>query len=201
MKASDSLAEEFYSFDVSRVYVRDSFVCLACFILGRLYNAHDGGLPKPLRGVHNKQQKVVMVSGKPGSGKTTFLHFLLRCRLHAKLPIILQENSGGFLLFSNFGVHNFSMSPFPSHRARRLAIIAPNIFRVHYWHGNTEWIIDSSINHPVSIPAPIKGCLDEQDQHSLAVILLAAIPSRGNHCIRTPVLEGLEHQEIDSKLI
>ncbi|OJA09320.1 hypothetical protein AZE42_07477 [Rhizopogon vesiculosus] len=47
--------------------------------------------------------------------------------LHAKLSTILQLDSGGFLLFSEFGVHDFPASPFPPYDASTLAIIAPNI--------------------------------------------------------------------------
>ncbi|OAX43112.1 hypothetical protein K503DRAFT_862489 [Rhizopogon vinicolor AM-OR11-026] len=124
--------DEFALFQVSSALVRESFVRLAHFIIafydGDYAISTTGGFTNPFVGLTTEERKVVIVSGTPGNGKTLFLYFLLRCRLHAKLPTILQLDSGGFLLFSEFGVHDFSASPFPPYDASTLAIIAPNIW-------------------------------------------------------------------------
>jgi hypothetical protein len=61
-------------------------------------------------------------------GKTVFLYFLLRCRLQAKLPTIVQLCPQKFILFSKFGVHEFPELPFASELASVLATIAPDLW-------------------------------------------------------------------------
>ncbi|OJA08888.1 hypothetical protein AZE42_12719 [Rhizopogon vesiculosus] len=125
-------SDEFALFRVSCVLVRESFVRLARIIIafyeGDYAISTTGGFTNPFVGFTTEERKVIMVSGTPDNGKTLFLYFLLRCRLHAKLPTILQLDSHGFLLFSEFGVYDFSASPFPPCLASALSIIAPNIW-------------------------------------------------------------------------
>jgi hypothetical protein len=65
-----------------------------------------------------------------------FLYFLLRCRLHAKLPTILQLKDEGFFLFSEYGVHRFPEQPFLVDTAQRLSRIMKN-----------TWCLVDSNNH------------------------------------------------------
>jgi hypothetical protein len=57
-----------------------------------------------------------------------FLYFLLRCRLQAKLPTILQWDSDKFFIFSEFGVHVFPESPIPNEYAPNMVDIAPDMW-------------------------------------------------------------------------
>jgi hypothetical protein len=70
-----------------------------------------------------------------------FLHFLLRCRLLAKLPTIVQLNGEGFTLFTEFGVRLFDQSPFCSVNARRLSSIQPDLW----------CLVDSTETKPVPL--------------------------------------------------
>ncbi|OJA15869.1 hypothetical protein AZE42_11012 [Rhizopogon vesiculosus] len=84
--------------------------------------------PNPFEGFQTKNRMITIVSGYSNSGKTVFLWFLLRCRLQAKLPTILQVDVDTFSLFSEFGVHQFKGSPWDLEDAPRLSRIQPDIW-------------------------------------------------------------------------
>jgi hypothetical protein len=70
-----------------------------------------------------------------------FLHFLLRCRLLAKLPTIVQRDGEGFTLFTEFGVRLFHRSPFRSVNACRLSSIQPDLW----------CLVDSTETNPIPL--------------------------------------------------
>jgi hypothetical protein len=141
-------SDEFALFQISHVYVREAYIRLAQTII-TLYGGDSsmttGVFTNPFAGFKTEKQKAVIVSGSPGncmfiiillfptiypgsSGATIFLYFLLRCRLQAQLPTILQLCSEGFFLFTEFGVHALPESPFDWTNAPDLHRIAPDLW-------------------------------------------------------------------------
>ncbi|KAH7907826.1 hypothetical protein BJ138DRAFT_438402 [Hygrophoropsis aurantiaca] len=84
---------------------------------------------------------IMQVCGSPGNGKSLFLHVLLRLRLSAMLPTLLQFNNGACYLFTDLGVHIIGPSTLAreSSLAQDLGRLIPD-----------AWcLVDSNVDMPI----------------------------------------------------
>ncbi|KAJ7201071.1 hypothetical protein GGX14DRAFT_699525 [Mycena pura] len=68
--------------------------------------------------VRSSRKCAVVVTGQPGIGKTTFLLYLLLCRLQQKSPTAIQINDDYFCLFDEEGVAVFEVKQRDCERLR-----------------------------------------------------------------------------------
>ncbi|KAH7915096.1 hypothetical protein BJ138DRAFT_1196494 [Hygrophoropsis aurantiaca] len=105
---------------------------------------------------------IIQVCGSPESGKSLFLHVLLRLRLNARLPTLLQFSHHTCYLFSSLGAHIIgpSVLAYVPDSARDLYALIPD-----------AWcLVDSNTDTP--IPSPFTRCS--------RLTIVQAAPPRGD---------------------